>query len=90
MGTNGGLVAYRQGGVILPRVLDLNQDGKLQMPTEVGKTYQLQAVSDMSASPDWASSGDPVAGTGDMITWDITMAGEQHFYWVKISRSSSN
>jgi hypothetical protein len=86
MGTESGLVAYREGGVILPRVLELNREGKLQMPSEAGKTYQLQVTSDMSASPNWSSSGEPIPGTGNLISWDISMAADRGFYRVKISQ----
>ncbi len=68
MATEIGLVAHRQGGVVLGRVLDLNRAGKLQIPSEVSKIYQLQVASKMSDSPEWSASGDPIAGTGDPVS----------------------
>lgn len=85
MGTESGLVAYREGGVILPRVVDLSRDGQLQMPSEVGKTYQLEATQDMADSPFWSPVGEPLAGNGNPISWDVSMAAERCFYRVKIS-----
>jgi ligand-binding sensor domain-containing protein len=86
MGTESGLVAYRPGGVILPRVLDLTREGELQIPTEAGKTYQLESSSDMSASPNWSPSGDPVAGTGSSVSWNISTTAPMGFFRVKISQ----
>ena len=86
MGTESGLVAYRQGGVVLPRVLNLNRTGKLQIPSDPGKNYQLEVTSGLSASPDWSLSGGGVSGTGNPISWDISMAAERRFYRVKISQ----
>lgn len=49
--------------------------------TEVGKSYQIQAISSLSET--WANVGSPIQGTGNPMSYVTpTRGGAQHFYRV--------
>jgi hypothetical protein len=51
--------------------------------TEIGKTYQLQAISSLDGG--WKNIGDPVAGTGTAVSFVTpTRTSQQQFYRVEI------
>jgi hypothetical protein len=79
-------VIYANGGKVggTNNVVQIYTAAEVVYNTEVGKTYQLQAISSLDGG--WKNVGDAVAGNGNAVSLVTpTRSNQQQFYRVKIT-----
>jgi hypothetical protein len=75
--------AGQVGGTNMTDKVQIFTAAEVVYNTEIGKTYQLQAISSLDGG--WKNIGDPVAGTGTAVSFVTpTRTSQQQFYRVEI------
>ena len=76
--------AGKVGGNAATNIVQIYKAAEVVYNTEVGKTYQLQAISSLDGG--WKNIGSPVAGTGNAVSLVTpTRVNGQQFYRVQIT-----
>lgn len=69
-------------------ILKIYNAAELEFASEIGKTYQVQAVSELTGA--WVDVGDPIEGTGEMVSRLTSIRGTAQAYYRVVEVGSEN